>query len=188
MSIPGVKGLALSLLTAVTVGWPAVERISDESSTTIVGVVRTEGTGAPIANSVVYSDHFTLDTARSDSLGRFVMRVSRLTSLFGARKDGFLEFQYPLLDLKADTVFADIELRRDPASRNAQNVRGPSRMLCIAIDAPELFKVTFGCRPFLHPASEYTQTVTKHSPWNPYFGQAGDQGYTIVRVRKGVAR
>lgn len=188
MSLLGEKRMALSVLVALAVGGPGVARMIDESETTIVGVVRAEGTRAPIPNSVVYSDHFTLDTARSDSLGRFVMRVSRLTSLFGARKDGYLEFQYPLLDLRADTVFADVELRRDPAALNAQTAQLPSRLLCIAIDSPEFFKVTFGCRPFLHPAREYTQTTTKHAPWNPYFGPAGDARYTVVRIRTGAAR
>ena len=174
--------LALTALAGALLNETAARATASEPMTVIVGVVRTAVTRTPIANSIVYTNHFTLDTALTDSAGRFTIRVSRFSSLIGARKDGFLEFQFPVLNVNTDTLFADIELRSDPPAQISLVPRiGFLPFLCIVVTGDQL-TVTNGCAD-RNPPAGFAQQIIKHNPWSLYFGPAGDRGGVMLRTR-----
>jgi hypothetical protein len=177
---------ALLLLPSTLGGVKPAPVTHDDETTVIVGVVRTAVTRHPIANTLVFSDHSSTEGVRTDSAGRFVVEVSRRTTLLGVRKTGYQGFQYPVLALTTDTLFADIELRGDPISNEsylAASGNAPVRLplLCVVADAPELLNVTNGCGESLHPAAQYREQIIKQHPGNLYFGPAGDWGVMLRR-------
>ncbi len=166
------------LLIATVVGASDARHVVPEPRTIITGVVRTAITGEPIAGAAVFVN-WAMDSALTDSAGRFVLRASRGASLFGVRKEGFLEFQYPFLQLPSDTLLTDVELRTDPPVRESSRLP----FLCIVVDAPNRLAVKNSCN-ISQASTEYTRRIIKHNPWNPYFGPAGDRSGVLLATRK----
>ena len=152
-----------------------------EQETVVVGVVRTAVSGEPIPNASVYTN-LASDPVRTDSTGRFVLRTSRGATFMAVGKVGFLAFEYPILQLTTDSLFAEIELRTDPPV--ASYVNGHFLpFLCVLRDAPDRIKVSNTCGALPHPLSEYKRQIIKHNPWSLYFGPAGDRGGVMLYTR-----
>lgn len=173
--------LTVLILIVAVVGSPERERNVPSEEKTIDGVVRTAGGSEPIPNATVYTE--ASDTTLTDSAGRFTLRVSRLSSLLGVRKEGFLAFEYPMLRLTTDTLRAEIELRTDPPGRESYGTARHLFHLCIVVDAPDRLVVRNHCGTNSLAWSEYTRRIIKHNPWNPYFGPAGDKGGVQIMTR-----
>lgn len=178
-----LRSATLLLLSSTMALKPVERRRHSELTTVIVGVIRTAVTRTPIANSIIYID-VANDSTRSDSLGRFTLKVPRLARLLGVRKTGLLEFQYPVLNLTTDTLRVDIEMRADPpASLSYVPNTHFLPFLCIVLDSPAQLSVTNGCGNFSHPLAEYSRQIIKHNPWSLYFGPAGDNGGVLIATR-----
>jgi len=174
---------ALGFLIATGSAEAQGPRDTSEPTTVIVGTIRAANTRRPLVNSVVYLDDASNGGARTDSAGRFVMRTSRMASLLGVRREGYLEFQLPVLELTTDTLFADIELRTDPPAPVSNERPNFLPTLCILIEAPHQLDVFNSCNFSQLAPPGYTQKIIKHAPWNPYFGPAGDRGGVLLRKR-----
>ena len=171
----------LTLMLAA-LAWRGTEpRPMSAETTVIVGVVRTAA-GRAVPGAAV-SVGLAGDTVRSDSTGRFVVRASRESTQLGIRKDGFLAFQYPLMQLSTDSLFAEIELRTDPPGIESYATWTHLRFLCIIVDAPDRLAVRNNCGSTRDLTPKYTWRFIKHNPWNPYFGPVGDGGGVLLATR-----
>jgi hypothetical protein len=151
-------------------------------TTVIVGFVRKAGTWEPVTGAALYTS-LGSEAARTDSVGYFTFRTARTAGLLGVGKDGFLAFEYPLLQLVTDTLRVEIELRTDPPGSESYATAAHLRYLCVVVDAPNRLAVRNTCETLSHPASEYTRRIIKHNPWSPYFGPAVDKAGVLILTR-----
>jgi carboxypeptidase family protein len=167
--------------------------------TIITGTVRVAKSRAPIAGAAVLGEvavaardsvgSYTLHLpgATTDSSGQFTLRLPRNTSTFEVRRNGFLDFRFPLLKLVVDTLRMDIEMRSDPLTPDLYVVggRGYLPFLCVIVDDFESrFDVLHSCLRSSYDASRWTLRGYKHNPESPYFGTAGDWGGVLVATRR----
>ena len=157
-----------------------VMALEGSGTTVIRGRVVTAIARQPVAAAIVKAGN---DSVFTDAEGRYELRVDRSTTWFGIRKDGWLDFQYPLMDLSTDTLFANVELRSDPPSAESYLGAPVLPYLCVRMDDPAHLDVANSCQWPTYPQHEYSRRIIKHNPWNPYFGRAGDRGGVMLALR-----
>lgn len=179
----------LSYFTVIAAYFVAVDTRAQSAefvgdpTTIVVGTVRSAISHHPIQNAELYFDPSAVSAVRTDSSGRFVVKMSRLAAMLGVRKEGSLEVIYPLLNLTSDTLFADIELRSDPPQLSiGKTGRAVLPVLCFVDDSRSRSLAIAKCESLLAPAG-FAQRIIKHNPWNPYFGPAAERSGALVRWR-----
>lgn len=156
-------------------------RAGVRDSVNITGVVRDAANRSAVAGAIVSVGDSSTWT---DSRGRFLLRVPRITTVIEFRSSGYLSFRYPMLELRRDTFVVDAELRPDPVPPVLfMRQRGGPPALCIVREASRLV-VRNGCSAVDYPKSDYIGRIIKHAPWNPYFGQAGDWDVVVFTRRE----
>jgi hypothetical protein len=154
--------------------------IQPSKSTTVVsGLIREAVRGKPIAGVLVEVGG---TTTTSDNEGRFAMVVSNTSSSLIVRREGYLEFQYPILKLRGDSLTAEIDLRPNPLTSELYTSRnGRLPFLCILDDGHRLRVLHGGYSRRDLP--EYETRIIKHNPWSPYFGEAADRSGVLLAIR-----
>src|SRR5215213_14335 len=94
-----------SMIAILSAG-AATPAAAPEPTTVVVGTVRAALTREPVAGATVFAE-LAGDSVRTDSAGRFTLRVGRSASLIGFRRADFLSFEFPMLRLTTDTLLAD---------------------------------------------------------------------------------
>ena len=170
--------VALSLASAAL---PA-----QESSTVIVGRIRSAVAASPVAGATVRVGPW-LDSALTDSAGRFTIRVPRATDAVWFYRRGFLDFRFPFLALTADTLVAEVELRPDPLPPAMFDRNGRIRMVCARFLESRRLEVD-SCDWRIDPPAGTQRRMYKPNPFVPYFGTAIEDTRLIVDIFNGTAR
>lgn len=167
-------------IAILTAGASLVLAIGPAQTTVIHGRILSAITRQSIAGAIVKADG---DSTFTDATGAYTIRVGRATGWLGIRKEGWLDFQHPLLEVSTDTLYANIELRSDPPSQTSYVGNGFLPPLCVRMDDPSHLEVTHRCDWPTYPEAEYVRRTIKHNPWSPYFGRAGDRGGIMLATK-----
>jgi hypothetical protein len=162
--------LALACVT------PLAGTHASSSDVVVEGIIREAVSGTPLRDVSVT---IRFATVVSDSNGRFVLRTPT-GQLLAVSREGYLDFQYPLLNLRRDSVTMEIELRTNPMSPQMYTRNGFVPPLCV-IDDDDQLKVFHTCSR--DSLASYRTRIVKHNPWSPYFGEAGDRGGIMIATR-----
>jgi hypothetical protein len=145
-------------------------------STVISGLIVASASQAPLVGATVHVG--SADSTITDSLGRFVLRVPRSAASLHVGMAGYRAFQFPLLQLSADSLAATIELRRDPPTTSY--IRGHLPLLCVIFEPAVRLSVTNACDASAFSGDRFERRIIKHNPWSLYFGPAGDDSGVLL--------
>src|SRR4051812_32172267 len=143
-----------ALCTAILVASAATPE-----TTVIRGRVLTAVERSPIVGAII---RVAGDSAITDSAGAYELRANRASTWLGVRKDGFLDFEHPLLKLTTDTLTAVIELRSDPPSTESYAAPRFLPFLCVRADDAAHLDVTNSCQWPTFAGTAYVRRIIKH--------------------------
>jgi hypothetical protein len=95
------------------------------------GIVREALSGKPLGDVRITVGDVT---ATTDSNGRFALSVAVGPSRLVLQREGYLDFQYPLFNVRSDELTAEIELRTDPLMPQMYASNGGIPFLCVVDD------------------------------------------------------